>query len=99
MSQKGFPLLSFLAGAAVGAVVALLYAPASGQELRAQIREEADVRWKMATDEFDKAVNSMQEALDETRKEMLGYVETILASEEEQEDTLEELVEEEEGAV
>ena len=98
MTQKSFPFLSFLVGAAVGAVVALLYAPASGQELRAQIREEADVRWKMATDEFDKAVNSMQQALDETRKEMLATVETILASEEEQEETLEELVEEEGAA-
>lgn len=95
MSQKSFPFLSFLVGAAVGAVVALLYAPASGQELRSQIREEADVRWKMATDEFDKAVNSMQQALDDTRKEMLAQVETILASEEAQEEMLEELVEEE----
>ncbi|MCK4725287.1 MAG: YtxH domain-containing protein [Anaerolineales bacterium] len=98
MSQKSFPFLSFLVGAAVGAVVALLYAPASGQELRSQIREEADVRWKMATDEFDKAVNSMQQALDDTRKEMLAQVETILASEKEQEETLEELVEEEGAA-
>ena len=95
MSQKGFPLLSFLAGAAVGAVVALLYAPASGEELRAQIREEADVRWKMATDEFDKAVNSMQQALDESRKEMLAYIETVIADEETQEEIQEELVEEE----
>ena len=95
MSQKGFPLLSFLAGAAVGAVVALLYAPASGEELRAQIREEADVRWKMATDEFDKAVNSMQQALDESRKEMLAYIETVIANEETQEENQEELVEEE----
>lgn len=90
MSQKGFPLLSFLAGAAVGAVVALLYAPASGQELRTQIREEADVRWKMATDEFDKAVTSMQQALDESRKEMLAYIESIIAEEEAQEELVEE---------
>ena len=95
MSQKGFPLISFLAGAAVGAVVALLYAPASGEELRAQIREEADVRWKMATDEFDKAVHSMQQALDESRKEMLAYIETVRADEETQEEIQEELVEEE----
>jgi gas vesicle protein len=90
MSQKGFPLLSFLAGAAVGAVVALLYAPASGQELRTQIREEADVRWKMATDEFDKAVTSMQQALEESRKEMLAYIESIIAKEEAQEELVEE---------
>ncbi len=90
MSQKGFPLLSFLAGAAVGAVVALLYAPASGQELRTQIREEADVRWKMATDEFDKAVTSMQQALEDSRKEMLAYIESIIAEEEAEEELVEE---------
>jgi len=95
MSNKSFPLLSFLAGAAVGAVVALLYAPASGEELRAQIREEADVRWKMATDEFDKAVNSMQQALDESRKEMLAYIETVIAKEDTQEEIQDEPVEEE----
>lgn len=32
-------LLTFLSGAAVGAAVALLFAPESGEELRNQIRE------------------------------------------------------------
>jgi gas vesicle protein len=68
----------------------VLYAPASGQELRTQIREEADVRWKMATDEFDKAVTSMQQALEESRKEMLAYIESIIAKEEAQEELVEE---------
>ncbi len=80
-SNKGFPIMSFLAGAAVGALVALLYAPSSGEELRAQIRDEADTRWKMVTAEFDKAVASMQQAVEETRKEMLTYVEQALESE------------------
>ncbi|MBM3788194.1 MAG: YtxH domain-containing protein [Acidobacteria bacterium] len=31
----------FLAGAAIGAAVALLYAPASGEETRAKLRERA----------------------------------------------------------
>lgn len=34
-------LLAFLAGAAVGAAVALLYAPASGQETRAAVKGKA----------------------------------------------------------
>lgn len=35
-------LLSFIAGAAVGAGVALLYAPKAGKELRGNIREMTD---------------------------------------------------------
>jgi gas vesicle protein len=35
-------LIGFLAGSAVGAVLALLYAPKSGKELRADIRQKTD---------------------------------------------------------
>jgi len=35
-------VIGLLAGGAVGAIVALLYAPKSGKELRAEIRERAD---------------------------------------------------------
>ena len=38
---KGF-VIGLLAGGAIGAIVALLYAPKSGKELRADIREKAD---------------------------------------------------------
>lgn len=83
-SNKAMSFVSFLTGAAVGAVVALLYAPTSGEELRSQIREEADTRWQMVTTEFDKAVTSMQESLEETRKEMLTLVEEALSKEAEE---------------
>jgi gas vesicle protein len=35
-------LIGLLAGGAIGAILALLYAPKSGKELRAEIREKAD---------------------------------------------------------
>ena len=35
-------LVGFLAGSAIGAVLALLYAPKSGKELRADIRQKTD---------------------------------------------------------
>ena len=35
-------LIGFLAGSAIGAVLALLYAPKSGKELRADIRQKTD---------------------------------------------------------
>jgi gas vesicle protein len=83
-SNKAMSFVSFLTGAAVGAVVALLYAPTSGEELRSQIREEADTRWQMVTTEFDNAVSSMQQSLEETRKEVLALVEEALSKEAEE---------------
>lgn len=38
-STKSF-LLGFLAGGAIGAIVALLYAPKSGKEMREDLREK-----------------------------------------------------------
>jgi gas vesicle protein len=35
-------IVGFLAGSAIGAVLALLYAPKSGKELRADLKEKAD---------------------------------------------------------
>ncbi len=40
--NAGTALLSFLAGAAVGAGIALLYAPKTGRELRESIRDLTD---------------------------------------------------------
>ena len=40
-SSIGTNLITFLLGVAVGATVAILYAPASGDETRAQIAEKA----------------------------------------------------------
>ncbi|MCK5642503.1 MAG: YtxH domain-containing protein, partial [Gammaproteobacteria bacterium] len=36
--NAGTSIVSFLVGATFGAVIALLYAPSSGEELRGQIR-------------------------------------------------------------
>ena len=59
-----------------------IYAPVSGEELRGQIREEADVRVSQVSEEWDKALNSMQKALDDTSKEIRGYIEQAKAEEE-----------------
>lgn len=53
-------LLGFLAGGAVGAILALLYAPKSGKELRADI--------KLKTDEYlDEAEKYLAEAKDKAK--------------------------------
>lgn len=77
MGKKGLPFLTFILGSLVGSVVALLYAPTSGEELRTQIRTEADTRWKQASDEWDKALKNMQQSLDETTEEIRAYLEQL----------------------
>ena len=67
-------IVSFLAGAFVGAIVALLYAPKSGEELRAQIRSEADATVKRASAEWNKAVQQIQQQIDEGQAQIQSYM-------------------------
>ena len=60
----GSLLLAFLAGAAAGAVVALLTAPKSGREMRESVGSW--VRRGGPRDVVDRAVRAAREALDET---------------------------------
>jgi gas vesicle protein len=55
-------LLAFLAGAAAGAVVALLTSPKSGREMRESVATWA--RKSGARDAMDRAVRSAREAFD-----------------------------------
>ena len=61
----GSLLLAFLAGAAAGAVVALLTAPKSGREMRESV--ESWVRRGGARDAVDRAVRAARDAIDGTR--------------------------------
>jgi gas vesicle protein len=60
----GSLLLAFLAGAAAGAVVALLTAPKNGREMRESVGSW--VRKSGAKDAVNRAVRAAREALDET---------------------------------
>ena len=57
---KGF-LIGFLAGGAIGAVVALLTAPKSGRELRADIKSKSE-------EYFDEAEKYLSDAKDKARE-------------------------------
>jgi gas vesicle protein len=57
---KGF-IFGFLAGGAIGAVVALLTAPKSGKELRADIKSKSD-------EYFDEAEKYLSDAKDKARE-------------------------------
>ncbi len=56
--------LSFLVGAVVGAVVALMFAPSSGEELRANIKTQADTQYARLQDEYQKGLQEMQVRMD-----------------------------------
>jgi len=83
MSSKGAPVISFLAGALVGAAVALLYAPSSGEELRHQIRTEAEHRLDTLNEELNVAIAELRETVEKTRAEMMAYVDQLQGAEEE----------------
>jgi gas vesicle protein len=75
-------LLSFVAGVFVGGVVALLYAPASGEELRAQMRAHAEEQYTRAQAEYQKYHEQLGAKLDETMAEMRSLMEQAQAEEE-----------------
>ena len=77
MAKTGSTILSFLMGAVVGAVVALLYAPTSGEELRGQIRSEADARVEQLSEEWEKAMAEMQASIEKTRSDVMAYLEQM----------------------
>lgn len=82
MGNKGSSLLSFLLGAVVGAAVALLYAPTSGEELRTNIKTEADIRVEKLSAEWDKTVAELQASAEKTRAEVMSYIEQLQATDE-----------------
>jgi gas vesicle protein len=63
-------IFSFLAGVLVGAVTALLYAPTSGEELRAQIRAEAEVEREKLNAEWHRRMDDVQRTVETTRADL-----------------------------
>jgi gas vesicle protein len=59
-----------LLGAAIGAIIALLFAPESGQELRADIRSTADKDLGKLQAEWQTAMAKTQERLDRMQAEL-----------------------------
>jgi gas vesicle protein len=69
--QKSFNILTgFALGSAVGAIVTLLYAPASGEETRRRIREEvSDAQWR-ATNAFENVQSKATNLVDDVREDL-----------------------------
>ena len=68
-------LLTFVSGAFVGAIVALLFAPSSGTELRAQLQTGAEAELKKAEAEWQKATAELHKKFDQTSQELKALVE------------------------
>ena len=68
-------LVGMIAGAVIGAAVALLYAPTSGGELRTKIRTETEANMERAQAEWQKGLQGIQERLDKGQSDMNALVE------------------------
>ena len=60
----------FLLGASVGAVIALLFAPQSGEELRANIQSTADKNWQAIQAEWQTGMEKVQANLDQLQSDL-----------------------------
>jgi gas vesicle protein len=56
--------LSFLIGAVLGAALALLFAPSSGEELWANIKKQVDTQSAKLQDEWQKGTQEIQTRVD-----------------------------------
>jgi gas vesicle protein len=79
MNKVVIPLATFLLGIFVGAILALVMAPTSGEELRESIRLKAETQWA----DLSETIREMRQAttaLEETNAEMGELVEQSKAS-------------------
>lgn len=79
--------VSFILGAVVGAVVALLYAPQSGEELRAHLRQEAEVERQRLQAQFEKGMEELQGRIDKVTADIQTLIEQSEEGKEETTDT------------
>lgn len=57
-------VLGFMLGGAIGAALALLYAPSSGEETRRRIRESADKARMRTREGYEAALDEIEERLE-----------------------------------
>ena len=62
--------LSFLVGTVFGAVIALLYAPFSGDELRKNIKNQAESEYAKLQDEWQKGMQELHTRMDKMSSDL-----------------------------
>ena len=63
-------LIGFIWGAIIGAAVALLYAPSTGEELRSNIKTQADTQYAKLQEEWQKGVSELQGRMDKINDDL-----------------------------
>ena len=76
-------VISFIIGAVFGAAVALLYAPQSGEELRANIRNEAEVERQRLQAQYEKSMQDLRERIEMVQADVQSLLEKSDEQEEE----------------
>ncbi len=66
--MKTNSILTFLAGAALGAGLAILFAPRSGEETRRRIRERANKDYNSVKERINTAKQKIKDGLNETEE-------------------------------
>lgn len=75
--DSGSGVAPFLIGALLGAGLALLYAPRSGEETQAEIKDRA-IRFRDAAEErFRDAQTQIEERLEQAREELMERIEAV----------------------
>jgi len=62
--------LSFLLGAVTGATLAMLFAPYTGEELRSNIKTQADTGYIRLQDEYQKGLQEIHTRLDKMSSDL-----------------------------
>ena len=63
-------VLPFALGTLFGSALALLFAPSSGKELRANIKTQADTQYARLQDEYQKGLQQVQSRMDKMSSDL-----------------------------
>jgi gas vesicle protein len=63
-------MIGFIWGAMIGAAVALLYAPSTGEELRANIKTQADAQYTKLQEEWQNGMSELQDRMDKINSDL-----------------------------
>lgn len=67
-------MIGFLAGTVFGAAIALLYAPMAGEDLRNEIRQEADARYHQVQSQVQRGLTELNTRLDKLNTDISGMI-------------------------
>ncbi len=65
--------IAFLFGAVIGAAVALIYAPSSGEEMRANIKTQMDAQSAKLQEQWQQGYQQVQSQIDKLSSEVQSF--------------------------